>query len=164
MNVNLNKAASEADIGSAVRTFRDHLRERGLRFTAQREAVLRAALTSADHFTADRLYESFRGLDSNVSLATVYRTLAHLRDCGLVREAFHAEGGSAYEAVHGHHDHMLCVRCGRVIEFCDEQIEELQERICRKHDFEAMDHRMGIRGLCSQCRAARSSRTGREGG
>jgi Fur family ferric uptake transcriptional regulator len=164
MNVNLNNAGPRADLGAAVRSFQEHLRHRGLRFTAQREAVLKAALLSESHFTADQLYESFRERDRNVSLATVYRTLAHLRECGLVRESFQSEGCSAYEAVHGHHDHMLCVRCGRVIEFCDEQIEELQERICRKHGFQAMDHRMGIRGVCRECRSSRSIRRSGEDG
>ena len=118
------------------------------------------------HFTADQLYETFRGGDRGVSLATVYRTLLHLRECGLVTESFRSEGCSAYEAVHGHHDHMMCVRCGKVIEFCDEQIEQLQDRICRKHGFQAIGHRMGIRGVCRECRAqeARAKGEGRVDG
>jgi Fur family ferric uptake transcriptional regulator len=152
MNVNSNKAGLADDVQSVVRAFRGHLHDRGLRFTAQRKAVLEAALASQTHFTADQLLGAVRERESSVSLATVYRTLGHLQECGLVREAFRAEGCSAYEAVHGHHDHMLCIRCGKVIEFCDEQIEQLQERVCRRHGFEALDHRMGIRGLCGDCR------------
>jgi Fur family ferric uptake transcriptional regulator len=56
---------------------------------------------------------------------------------------------------------MLCVKCGAVIEFCDEQIEELQDRVCREHGFEALDHRMGIRGICRRCRRTRDGKGGR---
>ena len=89
----------------------------------------------------------------SASQATVYRTLAHLKDCGLVREVSRLEGRAQYESAHGqaHHDHMVCVECGHVIEFCDERIEKLQRLICRKHGFEPLDHRMSIRGRCRAC-------------
>jgi Fur family ferric uptake transcriptional regulator len=108
------------------------------------------------HFDAEDLYESCRRAGQNVSRATVYRTLGHLRDCGLVKEVLREHGRSSYETVYGHdhHDHMLCVACGGVIEFCDDRIEDLQQRICRRHGFKPLDHRMGIRGLCRDCRRA----------
>ncbi len=158
MRVNSKKAAGAASDGGAARAFRDYLARRGMRRTAQRRAVLRAVLRRVGHYDADQLYEDLRGEGEHVSRATVYRTLGHLRECGVVKEALQCRGRASYETVHGaeHHDHMLCVECGKVIEFCDERIEELQQRICRRHGFRALEHRMGIRGVCRECRAARN--------
>lgn len=138
-----------------VKLFRAYLAQRGLRFTAQRRDVLAEVLAGGGHFGAEELYASLRVTGRSVSLATVYRTLGLLCECGLVRQAPRWEDRERYESVHGqqHHDHMLCVECGRVIEFCDDELEALQSRICRRHGFVPIEHRMGIRGLCGPCRA-----------
>ncbi len=91
----------------------------------------------------------------------MYRTLALLAEAGLIREVLHGNGDRAhYEVIYGHahHDHMMCVECGKVIEFCDDRIEQLQRLICRRHGFQALDHRMGIRGVCRECRETRAER------
>ena len=139
----------------AVEVFRARLAERGLRSTTQRRDVLAEALATSGHFDAEDLHEALRAAGKDVSLATVYRTLGLLRECGLIRQAPRWEDRERYEAVRGrqHHDHMLCVECGRVIEFRDDALEELQDLICRRHGFTPIDHRMGIRGLCRSCRA-----------
>ena len=167
MNINNNTpaAAPQADAGleSALWTLRGYLRRSGLRATPQRRAVLREVLRGGEHFDAEQLYDRLRERGKKVSLATVYRTLGLLTEAGLIREVLQGDGDRArYEAVYGHphHDHMVCVECGRVIEFCDERIEQLQRLVCRRHGFRALDHRMGIRGVCRQCREARAGREG----
>jgi len=138
-----------------VEAFRAYLARRGLRFTSQRRDVLAEALACSGHFDAEELHEALRASGRTVSMATVYRTLGLLCDCGLTRQVPRWEDRERYEAVDGrrHHDHMLCVECGRVIEFCDDELEALQKRICRRHGFAPLEHRMGIRGLCRTCRA-----------
>ena len=138
-----------------VEVFRACLAQRALRFTAQRRDVLAEVLASRGHFGAEDLYASLRASGRSVSLATVYRTLGLLCECGLIRQAPRWEDRERYESVYGqqHHDHMLCVECGRVIEFCDDELEALKSRICRRHGFAPIDHRIGIRGLCRTCRA-----------
>ena len=135
--------------------FRACLAQRALRFTAQRRDVLAEVLASAGHFGAEELHAALRASGRSVSLATVYRTLGLLCECGLVRRTPRWEDRERYESVYGQqlHDHMLCVECGRVIEFCDAELEALKDRICRRHGFAPVDHRIGIRGLCRTCRA-----------
>jgi len=154
MSRNSNKSGlveRDPALTSAAWTFRSYLRGRGLRFTAQRRAVLEGVMAREGHFDAEQLHDA---LGQDVSLATVYRTLSLLQEAGLIREVIQEADRARYEAVYGHahHDHMICVRCGKVIEFCDERIEDLQRSICREHSFRALDHRMGIRGVCRQCR------------
>lgn len=161
MSINSNKIMPDggaASVRPAVEELRAYLARRGLRYTAQRRLVLEEALRRPGHFDAEQLYESLRAAGKNISRATVYRALGHLKDCGLIREVLRCRGRASYEVVYGHehHDHMLCVECGRVIEFRDDRIEELQRRICRKHGFRAAEHRLGIRGICRECRAARN--------
>jgi len=127
-----------------------------MRLTAQRRLVLQEAFRRSAHFTAEQLHEQFHNAGVSVSLSTVYRTLGLLSQVGLIREVLQCRGMASYETVFGqdHHDHMLCVRCGKVIEFRDDAIEELQRKICREHGFTATEHRLGIRGICRECLAA----------
>ncbi len=156
MNVNSNRQAQRPNqrVGNALNRFRQYLHEEGSRYTQQRESVLEAVFRSGGHFDAEELLMTLQRNDDSVSRATVYRTLSHMERAGLIRQVMHRDGRACYEPTYGspHHDHMVCVECGRVIEFVDERIEELQSSICRRHGFEAIDHRMGIRGICCECR------------
>jgi Fur family ferric uptake transcriptional regulator len=96
-----------------------------------------------------------------VSRATIYRTLPLLDRCGLIQEVFRVGGRTQYEVKSEHHDHMLCIRCGRVIEFAEQDIEELQRAVCTRHGFKAVEHRMSIRGICRQCQRRPKGRRGR---
>ncbi len=159
MNINSNKTAAprlSALSHSLLAAFGAYLASRGLRFTAQRRLVLQEAFRRPGHFTAEELHGEFREAGSSVSLATVYRTLGLLSEAGLIKEVLQSRGMASYETAFGqeHHDHMLCIRCGKVIEFRDDSIEDLQRRICRAHGFTATEHRLGIRGVCRECRAA----------
>ena len=134
-------------------TFHSYLADRALRFTPQRRAVLEEVFATHQHFDADELFERLKTKHKNVSRATVYRTLNHLVACKLVKEVLRRQGRAYYEHTlgHPHHDHLLCVECGRVIEFRDPSIEESQRRICETYHFEPIEHRLGIRGICRAC-------------
>ena len=132
---------------------RDHLRAKGLKFTPERRLVLREVFSIHRHFEVDDLFVRMRRRDRRISRSTIYRTLKLLVECGLLREVLFGERHSHYEHVlgHKHHDHLLCLRCGRVIEFSNDSIESLQERVCQEHQFRALGHRLQITGYCWKC-------------
>ena len=139
--------SKEADL------FTSYLSTRHLRLTRQRRAVLIEVFSRHDHFEAEQLAEVMRRSRFKVSRATVYRTLDLLVASGLVQAVHIRDGGRHYEHVHGHahHDHMICMSCGRVIEFSNDAIENLQNDECNKAGFKAVTHRLEIRGVCSTC-------------
>ena len=133
--------------------FRRFLRSKGLRFTSERERVLEEASSVHEHFEAEDLLFRMRQHGHRVSKATVYRTLTLLVQCGLLREVIFGERHSHYEHIlgHRHHDHLICLKCGKIIEFTDETIEQLQQKICERYQFDPLQHRLEIRGTCEQC-------------
>ena len=135
-------------------TFRDFLRKKKLKFTPERRQILTVVFSLHGHFDVDSLYEVLRRQDRRISRATIYRTLPLLIKSGLVRETMRCQGRISYEHVfgHQHHDHLLCVKCGKVIEFHSDRLENLQNRICQKYKFKPLEHRLGIRGYCQKCR------------
>lgn len=147
---------------SAEERLREHLRARNLRVTPERLDVLEGVLSHEGHFDAEALLAHLRSHNKSVSRATLYRTLDHLADAGLVHKHHFDEGHALFEHVHGrsHHDHMVCERCGAVIEFVSEQIEALQDQICRQHGFRALRHVHQLFGICRDCQA-REGRTRR---
>lgn len=133
--------------------FEDFLRGRGLRFTPERRAILAEVLVRAGHFDPEELYVSLRGKERRVSRASVYRTLPLMVEAGIVERVERTDKHAHYERTLGkeHHDHMLCVACGRVIEFYSGPIEDLQDEVCRKHRFEGISHTLEITGYCAKC-------------
>jgi Fur family ferric uptake transcriptional regulator len=140
------------------RSFRRLFREKGIAFTTQRELVLRALLDAGKHIDAEELHRRLAGSGKRVGLATVYRTLQLLRDRGLVAESQFGERRHRYEQTEGrHHDHLVCLACGQVLEFEEPAIEQLQERVARNHGFTALSHRMELYGYCRACARRRTS-------
>ena len=133
--------------------FRQFLANRGLSFTRERKAILDRVFASHEHFEAKDLLAAVRASGERVSKATLYRALALLVASGLLAEVSFGERHSHYEHVlgHEHHDHLVCMRCGRVIEFTSLAIERLQGRICREQRFTPIGHRMRIFGYCAKC-------------
>jgi Fur family ferric uptake transcriptional regulator len=148
-------------VSGEEQAFRDYLREHGLRFTPERRAILKAVYRTHDHFRAEDLEGRVRAGSKRVSRATIYRTLKHLAACGLLREV--ALGGKQtwfeHTLGHKHHDHLVCVSCGRVVEFLDDTLEQVQQRLCREHGFVPMSHRMRIMGLCRRCARVENRQT-----
>ncbi len=137
--------------------FRSFLRENGLTFTSTRDAILRGIIASEGHFDADELHESLKRTGESLSAATIYRTLPLFVKSGIIRETLRARGRARYEHAwgHDHHDHLECVVCGKIIELKDEELEALQDKVCGRHGFTPIEHRLGIRGYCTSCREQR---------
>ena len=106
------------------------------------------------HFDADELLDSLKRKGERLSAATIYRTLPLFVRSGIIRETLRSRGRARYEHMwgHEHHDHLECVMCGTIIEFRDDELETLQNKVCGKHDFQPLEHRLGIRGVCASCR------------
>ena len=130
------------------------LKEAGLKITAPRLKILQL-LESADvrHVSAEDVYKLLLENGEEIGLATVYRVLTQFEDAGLVAR-HHFEGGhSVFElSPDQHHDHIVCVKCGRVEEFNDREIESRQKLIADQLGFELTDHNLNMYGLCPDCR------------
>lgn len=131
----------------------DHLRKSGFRWTNQRALIVRAALDSHDHFTAEELLDICRKTDPKVSRATVYRTLSVLEEAGFVEGLETGDGGRRFEHVlgHEHHDHMVCLRCEKIIEFRDDELERRQELAAKRVGFRIERHSLRMYGTCKAC-------------
>ncbi len=132
----------------------NHLRKAGLKVTLPRMKILEMLENSETrHLSAEDVYKSLLDSGEEIGLATVYRVLTQFETAGLV-ERHHFEGGhSMFELAEGdHHDHILCVKCGRVDEFLDETIEQRQKQIARDAGYEITDHSLYIYGICADCR------------
>jgi len=138
---------------TAEEKIRYYLKEKGLKFTPEREAILETVFSLHRHFDVEELYDILRVNSKNISRATIYRTIPLLIESHLIQETMHCTGNTKYEHVYGHehHDHIICIKCGSIIEFCDDRIENLQEEICKKFKFKAVEHRLGIKGYCIEC-------------
>lgn len=133
-----------------------YLREAGLRCTAQRKAIMRVLLETEGHFSADWLHQKLMEKGIDVSRSTVYRTVSRLQENGLISEVFRSDDRAHYEKADSHHDHLLCLECGKVMEFYEESIEEMQREVCQRFGFQPYDHRLRITGLCRECREQES--------
>ncbi len=140
--------------------FRNFLGERGLKLTKERMSVLTEVFSCHDHFDPEDLYLRIRSSGLKASRASVYRTLSLLVESGLVQRAMRTERGNVYEHRygHGHHDHMICDSCGKIIEFYSEKLENIQSEICDKNKFNGVSHTLEIRGICERCSEQGSER------
>lgn len=129
------------------------LRESGFRWTNQRALIVREALATHDHFTAEELLDLCRKKDPKVSRATVYRTLTVLEDKGFVEGLETGDGGRRFEHVlgHEHHDHMVCTECEKILEFRDDELERRQELAAKRVGFRIQRHSLRLYGICKQC-------------
>jgi len=135
------------------RKFSEFLKQKGLRITPQRLKILDAFLNADDHVSMEELFLLVREQDSTVGQVTVYRTLKLLCEAGIASAVNFEEGMARYEPVGmHHHDHLVCEKCGRKIEFVNDAIEELQTKVCRVHDFIPTTHHMVLYGICADCR------------
>ncbi len=135
--------------------FSAFLKERNLKTTPERMAVLKEVLFSDGHFDADQLFERAQKYNRRVSRATIYRVLPLLVEAGFVTETLLSQGRVSYERVYGskRHDHMICENCQEVIEFSSAGLDELVEEICSSYGFVESEHRLSVRGLCQKCAA-----------
>jgi len=127
-------------------------RERGVRLTSQRQLVIRRAVAYL-HFTAEELVHDVRAIDPSVARGTVYRTLALLHQAGVVEKHDFRYGPPNYEVTFGkaHHDHLMCVQCGEIIEFQEPRVEQLQQDVVRRYGYKLLSHTHKLYGLCPAC-------------
>lgn len=127
--------------------------ERGLKSTRQRDLIIDTFFGLEGHLSVEDVWAKVRALDQRVSVATVYRTMKLLSESGLAHARNFGDGQTRYEPAVGreHHDHLICTRCGTIIEFENDQIERLQDAVARRHGFKVTSHKMELYGLCKSC-------------
>lgn len=137
-----------------IESFVKYLGTRKLKFTQERKTILQEMFRSPGHLEVEDLLYSLRRKKKPASRATVYRTLELLVDSGIVRKVDLGHGHSHYELMvdQPHHEHMICLACGKVIEFSDKTMERSLNKLCKKSEFEHTAHRFEIFGYCDKCR------------
>lgn len=122
--------------------------EKGLKMTGQRRVIARVLSDAADHPDVEELYRRASNIDNHISIATVYRTMKLFEDAGIVERHDFGDGRARYEeSSEKHHDHLIDLRSGKVIEFVNDEIERLQERIARELGYQLVDHRLELYGV-----------------
>ncbi len=132
--------------------FKEHLRQQGLKSTAQRDDIAHVFFASNRHISVEELYNDVKRVNPRIGYATVYRTMKLLTECGLAVERHFRDGEARYErqAEH-HHDHLICERCGKIVEFEEDRIEALQAEVAERLGFRFTGHKMELYGLCRDC-------------
>ncbi len=122
--------------------------DKGLRMTDQRRVIARVLSTSQDHPDVEELYRRAVAVDSNISIATVYRTVRLFEEAGIIARHDFRDGRSRYEELPDqHHDHLIDMKTGQVVEFMDDEIERLQAAIARRLGYKLVDHRLELYGV-----------------
>jgi len=138
----------------AIEVFTKFLDSKNLRLTKERSAVLKEFFSHPGHLEAEEIAHNLRRKKSGASRATIYRTLDLLVESRIVRKVDLGHGHCHYELVldHPHHEHMVCVKCGKVIEFSDETIHKALARLCKRTGFKPTTHHFQVLGYCKDCR------------
>jgi Fur family transcriptional regulator, ferric uptake regulator len=142
------------DEGAALlERFRRYLRDHRQPVTRQREMIAEAVMFSEDHLSAEAIQRRLKEKGVRVGTATVYRALDVLVDSGLVKAHDFGEGFKRYEPMtgQGRHEHLICVKCGKVLEFSNEQLERMLPIIADEHLFQHQRHRVEVFGVCKDC-------------
>ena len=135
-----------------ISVLQEHLSKHQLKLTRQREQILTVFLRM-EHITAEQMYRLLNKKNPHIGLATIYRTLNLFCEAGLA-QARHFGAQTQYDNVahKGHHDHLICTSCGKIVEFENCEIERLQEEVAAKNGFTIQTHKLELYGLCSSCR------------
>ncbi|MBI2068270.1 MAG: transcriptional repressor [Deltaproteobacteria bacterium] len=138
--------------GKKMEIYRHYLRTKHLKTTKQRDRIVEEFLRVHQHLTVEELLFRVRRQDASIGPATVYRALKLLIECGLASKREFGGGKARYEqGTDRHHDHLICVGCGKIVEFENEEIEKLQIKVCKKNKFHLAHHKMELYGTCCQC-------------
>jgi Fur family transcriptional regulator, ferric uptake regulator len=133
--------------------FKEHLRRQGLKSTAQRDDIAHVFFASPGHISVEELYHQVKQVNPHIGYATVYRTMKLLTECGLAVERHFRDAEARYESVAEghHHDHLICERCGAIVEFEETRIEALQTEVAQRLGFRLTGHKMELYGVCREC-------------
>jgi len=137
----------------------EKLQEKSYKVTPQRQIILKVLLENIQkHLSAEDVYEIVKKKHPEIGMATVYRTLDLLVELGILQKMNFGDGKTRFELndenVH-HHHHLICLSCGKVLEFELDLLDDLEERIAKKTDFDIVDHKLKFYGYCSDCRKNR---------
>lgn len=146
-----------ADLSSELEILREYIARRNMRYTPEREAIVREVFARHDHFSVEDLYLALRKKRRQISRASIYRTLPLLIDAGLVAEVFQDSGQTLYEHTYGHehHCHLRCLGCGQVVEFSEPALGEVEARLAREMGYLVDGHKLEVMGTCPACQALR---------
>ena len=148
----------QGDLEDLKKDFERFLKSRGGKITKGRFEIIDMIASYGAHFEIEDLVRWISSQNKNVaSRSTIYRTVRLLQEFGAIREVIKLNNRTIYEFVVGkqHHEHLICVECGKIIEFNKEEIEQLQEKVCEEYDFTPINHRLEIFGICSDCKEKR---------
>ena len=121
---------------------------KGVKLTDQRKIIAKIMSDSQDHPDVDELYKRASKIDSKISIATVYRTVKLFEEAGIVAKHDFRGGKARYEELNeGHHDHLIDIKTGEIIEFVDEEIEKLQQKVADKYGYKLVDHKLELYGI-----------------
>ena len=153
------KAEPATPAGAARERLSRWIAERGLKATRQRDLIVDTFFSVSGHLSVDELLGKVQSRDHNIGAATVYRTMKILTDAGLASARHFDDGQTRYEAAldRHHHDHLICTSCGNIVEFENERIEELQDRVAADHGFSVTHHKLELYGLCRSCQEREAS-------
>lgn len=154
------RTSHNPDLPRLRRDLDAYMAKRRLRSTEQRRLIIDTLFDSGEHVTLDGLLRQVRAVDSRVGYATVYRTMKLLADSGIVQEHKFGDGFTRYELndEEHHHDHLICLDCGKITEFEEPLIEELQARVAARYDFQVRQHKHELYGICSECQKPKKRR------
>ena len=133
--------------------FKEALKKEGLKYTPQRTAVLEEIIKDKGHRESEEIYLALKKSGQHVSRATIYRTMDILVNNGFARKMNLGDGRARYESKVNspHHDHLVCMDCGLIVEFMDQKIEDLQDKIAIQYEFQLKRHIHQLFGLCKKC-------------
>ena len=136
---------------SELQLLKNYIATNNLRYTPQREVILDLFLQSEGHINADDLYKKVEGDHPEIGIATVRRSLNLFVKCKIANKVRFGDGKTVYEHKHSHHDHLICISCGKILEFRNDEIEKLQEEVAKKNNFTVSKHKLEIYGYCADC-------------
>jgi Fur family ferric uptake transcriptional regulator len=130
------------------------VRKKGLRNTPERETIIKEIFATHNHFDVDELYLRLRNKKKSISKPSIYRLIPHLLEAGLIQEAYFEDGHLHYEHIYGHgqHCHLRCLKCGKIIEFQEKALQELEADLVEKYDFSIKGHKLEVFGYCPKCK------------
>ncbi|NJD90143.1 MAG: transcriptional repressor [Geobacter sp.] len=138
---------------SKKQIFMNYTAAKGLKSTRQRDIILDCFLSSEQHLSTEELYLKIKKQNAGIGFATVYRTLKLFAEAGIASEIQLGDGQTRYEHLHAgeHHDHLVCTKCGAIVEFANETIEQLQKDVAQQHGFTIVTHKLELYGTCAAC-------------
>ena len=141
------------EVEGAVKIFKHYVKNQSLKWTGQREAILRAFLGTEEHVSVEDMKAMLAKRKVDCGQATLYRNMKLLADCGIAETKHFEDGVVRYDQSYGHahHEHLICVNCRKIVEFQDQALEDKKVQVAQAHGFKMLYHHLEIFGLCPEC-------------